>query len=310
MRSELAGDIATVRSFSRFYTRILGLLDAGLLDTPYSLIEARIIYELAQNDATEVTALRQTLGVDGGYLSRLLARLEGRGVLERTRSTGDARRLVVTLTKAGRDEFTTLDERSRQQVAGLLGDLDADDRRRLVGAMQAIEHILGDADEPEMVVLRPADSGDFGWIVERHGALYRQEYGWDPSFEALVARVVADYVDAAAKDPAGNAAWIAEVDGTRVGCVLCVRKNKTTAQLRLLLVDPAARKSGIGGRLVDECMRFARRAGYRRMVLWTNDVLVAARRIYERAGFTLVDEDPHHSFGHDLVGQNWALDLD
>jgi DNA-binding MarR family transcriptional regulator/GNAT superfamily N-acetyltransferase len=302
-------DVAAVRAFSRFYTRVVRALDEGLLDTPYSLTEAHILYELAQRDTTEVVDLRHTVGIDAGYMSRLLSRFASDGLITRERSEADGRRQVIRLTAQGRAAFDLLDRRSTEQVRQVLTRLDTAQRRRLVGALQTVQQILDDAAPPDTVVLRPAGSGDFGWVIQRNGLLYAQEYGWDESYEALVARIVADFVEDEARARGRAAAWIAEVDGEPVGCVFCVEKDAATAQLRLLLVNPGARGAGIGARLVDECIRFARRAGYQRLVLWTNDVLTAARRIYERAGFQLVDEEPHHSFGHDLVGQNWSLDL-
>ena len=300
--------VAAVRSFSRSYTSWIGVLDEGLLDTPYSLTESRVLFELAQREATDVTALRRTIGVDGGYLSRILARFAADGLIERERSEADGRRQVVRLTDQGRAAAEMLDRRSRQQLEGLLADLDAEQQRQLAGAMSTVERILAGG-RPDAVTLRPMGSGDYGWVVQRHGVLYASEYRWNESFEALVARIVADYVDQREEDPKRVAAWVAEVDGKPVGSIFCMRKDERTAQLRLLLVEPTARGLGVGGRLVDECIRFAREAGYETLVLWTNDVLVEARRIYERAGFTLVEEEPHHSFGHDLVGQNWELAL-
>jgi DNA-binding MarR family transcriptional regulator/GNAT superfamily N-acetyltransferase len=302
-------DVAAVRAFSRFYTRTVRVLDEGLLDTPYSLTEARILYELAQRDTTEVVDLRRAVGIDAGYMSRLLSRFASDGLITRERSSADGRRQVIALTKQGRAAFELLDGRSTDQVRQVLGGLDTAQRRRLVTALQTVEQVLSDSAPPDTVVLRPAGTGDFGWVIQHNGLLYAQEYGWDESYEALVARIVADFVDDKARAAGRAAAWMAEVDGEPVGCVFCVEKDADTAQLRLLLVDPAARGAGIGSRLVDECIRFARRAGYERLVLWTNDILVAARRIYERAGFELVEEEPHHSFGHDLVGQTWSLDL-
>ncbi len=299
--------VLEVRAFNRFYTAQIGVLRSGLLDTPYSLTEARAIFELAQRPSTNVADLRAALGIDAGYLSRILGRFEADGLVLRERSAADGRRGVLRLTDSGRAAFRVLDERSAAEIGELLRPLPDDDRRRLVGAMATIRSILTSAPRPPAYVLRPPEPGDFGWVIERHGALYALEYGWDETFEALVARIVADYVDH--RDPRRESAWIAEVDGERAGCVFCVWKDDATAQLRLLLVDPSARGTGIGSRLVEECIRFARRAGYGRMVLWTNDILVAARRIYERAGFRLVEEEQHHSFGHDLVGRNWELDL-
>jgi len=301
--------IAELRAFTRFYTAVLGVLDEGLLHTPYSMTEARTVFELAQQEATDLADLRRRLGVDAGYMSRIVTRLEADGLLTRERSTVDGRRQVLRLTDQGRSVFATLDARAAEQAAGLLGHLSDPIQQRVLAAMGMIRTVLGDepATRSRTVVLRPPEPGDYGWVVARHGALYAEEYGWDAGMEGLVARIVSDFV--ADHDPAREAAWIAEVDGEPVGCVFCVARDDTTAQLRLLLVEPSARGLGIGTRLVDECLRFARRAGYRSIVLWTNDVLVSARRIYEAAGFTLVEEEPHHSFGRDLVGQTWARDL-
>jgi DNA-binding MarR family transcriptional regulator/GNAT superfamily N-acetyltransferase len=301
------GQVAAVREFNRFYTGVIGLLREGLLGTPYSLTEARVLFELARDDAVEVADLRRWLDIDAGYLSRLLARFEADGLVSRTRSPADGRRQVIGLTGPGRAVQADLDARSGAQIRALLAALTPDGRQRLAGAMASIREIIGPAPPPAAFVLRPPVPGDLGWVVQRHGALYAAEYGWDASFEALVARIVADY--AARGDRRREAAWIAELGGEPAGCVFCMRKTDTTAQLRLLLVEPRARGLGMGGRLVAECVSFARRAGYREMVLWTNDVLHAARRIYQRAGFRLAGSEPHHSFGHDLVGQDWRLPL-
>jgi DNA-binding MarR family transcriptional regulator/GNAT superfamily N-acetyltransferase len=299
--------VAAVRGFNRFYTNIIGVLGEGLLRTPYSLAEARVIFELAQRDRTEVTELRRSLDLDAGYLSRILARFAADGLITRERSTSDGRRQIVALSDSGRAAFSVLDSRSAEDVGALLGRLTAEQQRRLIGAMETIRDLLGATPKPPAVELRPLAPGDVGWVVHRHGVLYAEEYEWDETFEALVARILADYVDN--RDPRRESAWIAEVDGAPVGCVFCMRHDEETAQLRLLLVEPGARGSGVGGRLVEECIRFARQAGYRRMMLWTNDVLTDARRLYERAGFTLAKEEKHHSYGHDLVGQDWWLDL-
>jgi DNA-binding MarR family transcriptional regulator/N-acetylglutamate synthase-like GNAT family acetyltransferase len=295
--------IAAVRAFNRFYTGRLGLVRGGLVRTPHALAEARVLYELGQADPLEVSVLRTTLDIDAGQLSRLLARLEDDGLLTRERSDGDARRQRVRLTPAGREAFATLDRRTVEQVGELLDALPEERQERLVRALDAVRDALEQAPAARTVVLRGLEPGDLGWIVARHGVLYAREYGWDATFEALVARIMGAF------DPARDRAWIAEVDGRRAGCVLCVHKDATTAQLRTLLVEPEARGLGIGARLVDECARHARRAGYAELVLWTNDVLTAARRIYERAGFTLVHEAPHRAFGHDLVEQTWSLTL-
>ncbi|HET6950738.1 MAG TPA: bifunctional helix-turn-helix transcriptional regulator/GNAT family N-acetyltransferase [Acidimicrobiales bacterium] len=301
--------VAALRAFTRFYTAVLGVLDEGLLHTPYSVTEARILFELAQQDDVPVADLRRDLRVDAGYMSRITARLEADGLVTRRRDGADARRQVLRLTDQGRAVFATLDARAAEQAARLLGALDEPAQRQVVAAMDTIRGALGEERpaSPRAVVLRAPGPGDLGWIVARHGALYAAEYGWDTTFEGLVARIVGDFT--AGHDPQREAAWIAEVDGEPAGCVFCVARDETTAQLRLLLVEPSARGLGIGSRLVDECLRFAARAGYTSITLWTNDVLVSARRIYEAAGFTLVDAEPHHSFGHDLVGQHWARAL-
>lgn len=307
--SDVESKVHAVRSFNRFYTGVLGVLDEGLLESPYSLTEARVLFELARADATEVTGLRRALGLDGGYLSRLLARFEADGLIARRRLDTDARRQVISLTPRGQEVFADLDTRSSNQVSALLATLTEADQRRILGAMDAIGTLLGtaDSDRTRTVVLREPEPGDYGWIIERNGALYAREYGWDATYEALVARIVADYLGD--RDPHRERAWIAELDGEPVGCVFCVAKDDTTAKLRLLLVEPSARGMGVGTRLVRECLQFAKRARYREVTLWTNDVLTSARRVYEAAGFCLVDEESHRSFGHDLVGQNWAKEL-
>ena len=302
-----AEQIATVRAFNRFYTKVIGVVTEGMQGTRYSLAEARVFFELAHADAMDAVDLRRALGLDAGYLSRILARLERDGYLARERSLRDGRRQVIKLTDAGRRVFAMLDERSTTDMRALMEPLGEAERRRLIGAMGTIQELLGDEVARPAYVLRPPLPGDFGWVVQRQGAVYAREYDWNVEFEALVARVVADYVDN--HDPAREAAWIAEVDGKPAGCIFCCRKDDETAQLRLLFVEPSARGMGIGGRLVDECLRFAKRAGYRRMVLWTNSLLGSARRIYERAGFTLDDEEKGRRFGHDQVFQTWSKDL-
>jgi len=298
--------VTAVRAFNRLYTSIIGLLHEGLLRTPYSLTEARVIFELAQRDASELADLRRVLNIDAGYMTRILARFETDGIATRERSRADGRRQVIALTDRGREVFEMLDQRSGEEIRALLSRLTEDDQGRVIGAMGAIRRVLEGSPRPEPC-LRPPRPGDFGWVVQRHGVFYAEEYGWDESFEALVARIVADYIDH--RDPKRESAWIAEVYGEPVGCVFCCKKEENVAQLRLLLVEPSIRGMGIGTRLVDECVRFARRAGYRHLMLWTNDVLEDARRIYERAGFELVEEEPHRSFGHELVGQNWRRKL-
>ncbi|GAA4437473.1 helix-turn-helix domain-containing GNAT family N-acetyltransferase [Phytohabitans houttuyneae] len=300
----MGDSVSEVRAFNRFYTGLIGVLQEGLLSTPYTLTEARLLFELGQGDAVEVVDLRRRLGLDAGYLSRILARFEADGLVRRSRSATDARRQVIELTEAGRVVDTDLEHRSNAQIAELIGRLGEVDQRRLLGAMSTIRELLGERAPADLVVLRPPAPGDLGWVVQRHGAIYAREFGWDETFEALVARVVADY--AAGHDPRREAAWIAEVDGAPVGCVFCVGRDDTTAQLRLLLVEPAARGLGVGGRLVEECLRFARRAGYRRIMLWTYDKTVDAHRIYQRLGFTLDEEKKARAFGHDMVEEVWS----
>jgi DNA-binding MarR family transcriptional regulator/GNAT superfamily N-acetyltransferase len=302
-------DVERIRAFNRRWTEVIGLLDAGLLETSYSLAEARVIFELGgrgDDEHWEQIELRRRLGMDPSYLTRIVARLQRAGLVTTRRSDVDRRHVRLALTAAGRAEFTDLDRRSAAQVSALLEPLADLDRRRVALAIDTIERIL-DAGRQRSVTMRGLDSGDLGWVVQRHGEIYRDEYGWNLSFEALVAEIVATYV--AHHRPGREQAWIAEVDGTRAGCVFCCERDADTAQLRILLVEPSARGLGIGRRLVGECIDFARLAGYRTIMLWTNDVLVSARRIYEAAGFELIDETPHHSFGHDLVGQNWELAL-
>ena len=300
--------VATVRGFNRFWTNKIGLLRKGLLDTPFSLTEARVLFELAQAPTTELADLRRRLDLDAGYLSRVVRRLKDQGLVTSERSSSDGRRQLLQLTEPGREAFADLDRRSAAEIGSMLDGLTDEGQRRLVAAMETIRQVFDVPTGRRAYVIRPLRAGDLGWVVHRHGVLYGEEYGWDQTFEALVARIVADYVDN--HDPKRHNAWSAEMDGEPVGCVFCVDRAEETAQLRILLVEPKARGLGIGSRLVEECIRFARQTGYRRMVLWTNDVLVSARRIYEAFGFTLEEEEHHHSFGHDLVGQYWSLDLD
>lgn len=301
---------AQVRAFNRFYTRVIGILDDGHLGTRFSLIEARLLYELAQHPESGVTDLRQRLQLDAGYLSRILGRLESDRLLRREQDPADARRQLVALTPDGREAFDDLDRRQVASVEKLLETLPPEQREALTGAMRTITDVLGPRAEPKGFVLRAPEPGDLGWVVSRHGALYAREYGWDATFEAMVARIVADY--AADHDPAREIGWIAEVDGRPVGSVFCVASDSDpehTAKLRLLLVEPSARGLGVGARLVEECLRFARRAGYTRITLWTNGALHAARRIYQGAGFTLDDETTRPAFGGVQVEQNWSRDL-
>ena len=300
--------IDAVRRFNRFFTRRIGTLREGLLHTPYSLTESRILFEVANRDEATASDLSAELGLDPGYLSRVLAGSERMGLIEKTPSETDARRLLLTLTSEGRDAFALLDARSREEVGEMLGELSEDEQRRLLEAMRDIERVLDRSLKySEPFFLRTHEPGDMGWVVHRHGLLYAREYGWDERFEALVAQIVADFINNF--DPATERCWIAEMEGERVGCVFVVGAGDKVAKIRLLLVEPRARGLGLGNRLVEECIRFARNRGYEKLVLWTNDVLEDARRIYERKGFALVEQEEHHSFGKDLVGQNWELTL-
>ena len=301
--------IAAVRRFNRFYTQRIGMLRQGLYDSTWSLAEVRVLYELAHAErAVAATDLARGLGLDAGYLSRILHGFVARGFLRRSPAPDDARRLQLSLTAAGRKAFAPVDRASHDEVAALLAPMADEAQARLVDAMRTVETLLGgrrQSDAP--FVLRPHRPGDIGWVVGAHGRLYAQEYGWDETFEALVAEIAARFVRR--YNPKRERCWIAERDGQIVGSVFVVEKSPTVAQLRLLIVDPSARGSGIGRRLVAECIEFARRTGYRRIMLWTNGGLDAARHLYEDAGFRLTREESHRSFGKDLVGQTFVLDL-
>jgi DNA-binding MarR family transcriptional regulator/GNAT superfamily N-acetyltransferase len=300
--------VAAVRAFNRFYTRQLGLLDEALYRSAFSLTESRVLYELANRDGVTASDLARDLGLDAGYLSRVLAKFEAGGHLTRTPSASDARQSVLALTRAGRKAFAPLNRASQEQIAAMLQPLRPAERDRLVQSMRTIETLLGGVPEPKVpYVLRGLQTGDIGWIVRRQGMLYAQEHGWDETFEALVAEIAAAFVKTC--NPKKERAWVAEREGEIVGSVFVVRQSDAIAKLRLLYVEPSARGLGIGRRLVEECIGFARARGYKTLTLWTNDVLVAARRIYQAAGFELVKEEKHHSFGKDLVGQNWDLAL-
>ncbi len=309
-QTDLAAAVHAVRRFSRFYTRRIGVLQEGLLGGDLSLTEARVIYELAQTASNTAGQLGNDLGLDAGYLSRILRGFHERGLIDRRPSDTDGRQTMLSLTAAGRDVFAGLDASSQAQVGALLENLSGGEQRRLITALETAEALLGGVtrSEPRVpYILRPPRPGDMGWVVHRQGFLYAQEYAWDEQFEALVAEIVAGFIRNF--DPRHERCWIAEREGAVVGSVFVVRESETVAKLRLLYVEPDARGLGIGRRLVDECIRFARQTGYRRLTLWTNDILTAARRIYQEAGFRLVAEERHHSFGHDLVGQNWDLNL-
>jgi DNA-binding MarR family transcriptional regulator/GNAT superfamily N-acetyltransferase len=300
-----------VRGFNRFYTRRIGALDEGHLDSDFSLAEVRVLYELAHCASPTATELAAKLGLDAGYLSRMLGRFERGRLVERAASRRDARQSHLRLTSRGRRVFRGLDRKARRAIEQLARPLSEADRSRLLGAMEAVEAVLADGATrvDGRVALRPPRPGDLGWVVQRHGVLYAQEYGWNAAFEGLVAGIVADF--AAHLEPAREKCWIAELDGRSVGSIFLVRhpERDGVAKLRLLLVEPSARGHGVGRSLVEECLRFARQSRYRRVTLWTQSILASARRIYEGAGFRLVDEKPHRSFGADLVGQTWELEL-
>jgi DNA-binding MarR family transcriptional regulator/GNAT superfamily N-acetyltransferase len=305
---DLEARVEAIRRFNRLFTRWIGVLREGLLHSSYSLTEARVLFELANREELSASELVRELGLDPGYMSRTLGGLERQGLVEKVRSETDGRRRILSLTAEGEEAFEVLDSRSREEVSEMLGGLSEEEQRRLLEAMRTIEGIFEKGLKfSEPFVLRPHEPGDMGWVVYRHGVLYAGEYGWDERFEALVARIVADFIDG--YDPKKERCWIAEMGGDRVGCVFVVKATDTVAKLRLLLVEPEARGVGLGSRLVEECIRFARNRGYEKLTLWTNSVLDAARHIYEEHGFVLVEEEEHHSFGHDLVGQNWELAL-
>ncbi len=309
--------ITAVRHFNRFYTHQIGVLQETLLKSDFSLTEMRVLYELAHSKDVTATSLIRRLGLDAGYLSRILRRVEKLGLIKRSTAKHDGRQSFLVLTPKGRKTFAPLEEASSSDVRQLLQRLPEENQNRLVQAMRNIEGIIAAPSSAESPVqLRAHRPGDIGWVIGRHGALYAQEYGWNEEFEALVAGICADFIRKL--KPVRERCWIAERQSEdksedkvreRLGCIFLVEESKDVARLRLLLVEPAARGLGLGNRLVNECLQFARSAGYRKVVLWTNDILVAARRLYEAAGFTLVKQEKHKSFGHDLVGQHWELTL-
>jgi DNA-binding MarR family transcriptional regulator/GNAT superfamily N-acetyltransferase len=311
MRVSSDKQIEAIRHFNRFYTRRIGVLDEGLLASPFTLAQARVLFELGTHAAMTAGQMVDLLGLDPGYLSRILQGFADSQLIKRERSAADGRRTELSLTAKGRKAFGILDGRSRRAVAEMISPLSPAQRERLLGAMQGMKDTLTEAEATRdmTVVVRPYRIGDLGWAIERHGHLYAEEFGWNGEFEALVATLFARF--ASHHDPQSEQFWIAEVRAERIGCVFVVRNENDAraAQLRCLLVDPKGRGLGVGKRLVEECIGFARSAGYERMVLWTNDVLTAARRIYEAAGFSLMEESRHHSFGRDLVGQTWSRAL-
>lgn len=301
-------NIEAVRQFNRFYTRQIGILREGLLNSEFSLTEVRVLYELAQRQGLTASELGKELGLDAGYLSRILRGFKKRGLIDSKASEVDGRQFILQLTRQGKRAFAPLDGRAQQEIGELLGTLSEEEQRRLVEAMKTIEGLFGNQPESKTpYLIRPHQPGDMGWVIHRHGVLYAQEYHWDERFEALVASIAAKFIENF--DPQRERCWIAEKDGEIVGSVFLVKESKTVAKLRLLLVEPKARGLGIGGRLVNECERFARQAGYRKIRLWTNSILHAARHIYQKAGYRLILEEPHESFGHQLVAETWELKL-
>jgi DNA-binding MarR family transcriptional regulator/GNAT superfamily N-acetyltransferase len=300
--------IQAVRQFTRFYTKQIGVLQEGLLGSNFSLTEARVLYELAHREDSTASDIGNNLGLDAGYLSRILSRFVAKRLIRRERSRNDGRHFDLSLTAKGRSLFESLNRQSSVQVAEMLNRLSDSEQKILVQALQQVERTLAKPKgDSSALVLRAHRAGDIGWVIQRHGALYTQEYGWDESFEALVAEIAAQFIKNF--DPRREHCWIAECHGEPVGSIFLVKHTDEVAKLRLLLVEPHARGLGVGSRLVEECIQFARSAGYRKMVLWTQSILTPARKIYERAGFKLVKEEPHHSFGTDLVGETWELEL-
>jgi DNA-binding MarR family transcriptional regulator/GNAT superfamily N-acetyltransferase len=303
--------IAAVRSFNRFYTRQIGVLRKNFLDSPYTLGEARVLYEIGRRRLPTASDIGRELGLDAGYLSRVLRNFEKSGLIERTASASDARRSYLALSMRGKKTMAPLDARSQRDVSDMLGKLDASDQARLIAAMQTIESLLGGGQEEEArqssYTLRAPRTGDFGWIVQRHAELYAQEYQWKEPFEGVCAQIVADFVNKF--DAKRERCWIAEMDGENVGCVFLAKDSPSVARIRLLLVDPKARGLGLGARLTDECIRFARRSGYNKITLWTHSILTAARHIYQKAGFKLMHREQHKSFGPPVVSEYWDLVL-
>jgi DNA-binding MarR family transcriptional regulator/GNAT superfamily N-acetyltransferase len=300
--------ISAVRAFNRFYTSRLGFLDQQLLKSPFSLSEARVLYELANSESLSAKQIGIELGLDPGYLSRIVQKFDEDGLITRKSLPADRRQYQLSLTAKGRQAFAKLDRSSHDEVAAMLATLSDRDRKRLIGAMAAIERLLGSSGVSQTAAtLREPRPGDMGWVVQSHGALYAGEYGFDASFEALVAEIAAKFLGSF--DASRERCWIAELDGAQVGSVFLVRHSDDVAKLRLLLVDPAGRGQGLGRRLVAECIAFARTCGYRKITLWTQSILVAARQIYQDAGFVRVASEPHRSFGQNLIGETWEREL-
>lgn len=308
MESQIQHSMKTIREFNRYYTRKIGVLNEGLLDSPFTLTEARLLFEIGSHEDITAAALGEQLGLDAGYLSRTLNALEAQKLIQKRPSQEDRRQRLINLTEDGERAFALLDSRSNDEIAAMINDLNPEQVGKLTGAMTTIEHILDPGDEKNgMVFIRHNQAGDMGWVIQQHALVYHREYGWDKTFEAFVAEICAGFIKN--YDAQKERCWIAEKDGQRVGSIFCVNAGDGVAKLRMLIVTREARGLGLGSRLVEECIRFATQAGYHKLVLWTNDILVEARHIYVKYGFELVEEEKHHSFGQDLVGQNWELVL-
>jgi DNA-binding MarR family transcriptional regulator/GNAT superfamily N-acetyltransferase len=309
MKDDLRQRVSAVRRFNRGFVRKIGLLQEGLLDSPYSLTEARILFEIGSNTDLTASQLSKELGFDGGHLSRILARLEKRKLIEKIRSKTDGRQMFLRLTQKGEEGLDFLNRRADNEISQILDALSEEEQNRLLKSMEAIENLLLERSKsPQTYILRQHEPGDMGWIIYRHGVLYAEEYGWNEEFEALVAKICADFLSN--YDPKRERCWMAEMDGEVVGSVFLAQTvDKEIARLRVLLVEPKGRGTGLGTRLVEECIKFARRAGYRKITLWTYSVLESARRIYEKTGFQLVNEEKRHDYGHELTGQTWELNL-
>ncbi|HEY6619982.1 MAG TPA: helix-turn-helix domain-containing GNAT family N-acetyltransferase [Steroidobacteraceae bacterium] len=308
MDLNIAAQVESVRQFNRFFTQRIGVLDESLLASDFTLTQARVLFEIGTRKICTAGDLIAVLSLDPGYLSRILQEFADSKLVLRRQSVDDGRRTNLSLTGKGQKAFDELDHRSRLSIGELINPLSASKRARLLRSMQVLQETLAASCEPT-VTIRPYGIGDVGWAIERHGQLYAEEYGWNEEFEALVAKLFAQFANK--HDPVKEQFWVAELDGERAGSVFVVRseKDSSAAQLRCLLVEPTARGFGVGRKLVDECLRFSKAAAYRRIILWTNDILVSARRIYEAAGFSLIEQTPHRSFGHNLVGQYWAREL-
>jgi DNA-binding MarR family transcriptional regulator/GNAT superfamily N-acetyltransferase len=307
MPNELANRIGAVRRFNRFYTRQIGVLRKTYLDSPYSLGEMRVLYEISHGEGVTASDIAKALDLDAGYLSRVLRNFEKRGLIVRKASPADARQSRLTLTASGRKTFAPAEARSQRDVAAMLKALGGGEQEKLVAAMRTIEGLLDNASPAGEIILRQPKPGDFGWIVSRHAELYAQEYGWTEPFEGLCAQIVADFANK--NDPACERCWIAELNGENVGTVMLVKDSEEVARIRLLLVDPKGRGLGLGTKLVNECVKFARATGYKKITLWTHSILTAARHVYEQAGFTLTSSEKKHSWSKDVVAEYWDMTL-